>query len=120
MAYHITATIYLTWIDIIFSVILFMYLLTFLSIFTGWQRLPEVKPGKSEKPVTVSIIVAARNESNTLPYLLNDLYKQEYSNELYDIIVVDDHSDQPVSGLNEVRSFRGHNLKVLELPEGKP
>ena len=119
MAFLITATMYLSWIEIIFSVILCIYLLTFLLVFIGWQKLPEIKPDKLEEFVTVSVIVAARNESNTLPHLLNDLFKQEYPDEYYDIIIIDDHSDQPVSRLNEVRFYKGNNLKVFELPKDK-
>ena len=119
MAFLITATMYLSWIEIIFSVILCIYLLTFLLVFIGWQKLPEIKADKLEEFVTVSVIVAARNESNTLPHLLNDLFKQEYPDEYYDIIIVDDHSNQPVSRLNEVRFYKGNNLKVFELPKDK-
>ncbi len=119
MAFLITATMYLNSIEIFLSIILCSYLGTFLLIYVGWQKLPETSLAKIKKSVTVSIIIAARNEIKTLPLLLSDLYQQVYPRELYDIIIIDDHSDQRLASQKQIRSYQGNNLRVFDLPENK-
>ena len=41
----------------------------------------------------VSVVVAARNEENNIESLLNDMINQTYSTELYEIIIVNDGSE---------------------------
>jgi len=119
MAFLIIATMYLNSIEIFLSIILCSYLVTFLLIYFGWQKLPETNLAKIEKPVTVSIIIAARNEIKTLPLLLSDLYRQVYPRNLYDIIIIDDHSDQRLASQEQIRSYQVNNLRVFDLPESK-
>ncbi len=40
----------------------------------------------------VSLIIAAKNEENNLPYLISDLRKLDYPAEKLEILIVDDHS----------------------------
>jgi poly-beta-1,6-N-acetyl-D-glucosamine synthase len=56
----------------------------------------------------VSVIVACRNEQENLPMLLADLSAQDYPAELYEVIIVDDHStDQTlVTAAGKGISFR--------------
>lgn len=68
---------------------------------TGVSRLTGVK-----NPVTV--VIAVRNEEQTIVPLLNDLSGQTYAPEK--IIVVDDHSSDNTTNL--VKDYRHHNLSV--------
>jgi len=64
-----------------------------------------------------SVIIAARNETNNLPQLLRDLQQQTLASHLWEIILVDDHSDDHSEIL--VEQFRLHlPLHYLKLDDG--
>ena len=107
---------HLTGIEFLFLAIAGCYSLTVLVVSAGWFALDEGEKDVQEDLVTVSVIVAARNESHTLPFLLEDLHRQEYPARFFDIIIVDDHSDERVSDLEQVISFPGNNLTVHIIP----
>jgi len=72
--------------------ILFLpYLFILLKIY---RNLLEIKPFIVTKDpgIFVSVIVACRNEQENLPRLLNSLQKQDYQNELFEVIIVNDNS----------------------------
>ncbi|MFC2176290.1 glycosyltransferase, partial [Bacteroidota bacterium] len=41
----------------------------------------------------MSVLVAARNEENNIEHILSDLFKQDYPSDQFEIIVIDDHSE---------------------------
>jgi cellulose synthase/poly-beta-1,6-N-acetylglucosamine synthase-like glycosyltransferase len=99
--------------------VLILYAAVMLLLWYGWKKLPENKVFDRRPKLTISIIIAARNETLTLPLLLSDLARQNYPSELFEIIVIDDHSDRKLSLLPEVRNYSGSNLHVYDLPESK-
>lgn len=119
MAYIKIAIMHLSLIEIILCIILGTYILIFLLIFIGWHQLNEILSDSELPSVSVSVIIAARNESSTLPLLLNDLYHQLYPKEYFDIIIIDDHSEQSVGELDQVKNFPLNNLKVVSLSNNK-
>jgi len=76
--------------------------------------LVKVKPFLPEKnpEIFVTVIVACKNEEKNLPVLLSDMAGQDYSHELYELIVVDDNSSDSTfkvaSGCTGIK-----NLKVV-------
>ncbi|MDX5347722.1 MAG: glycosyltransferase, partial [Hymenobacteraceae bacterium] len=59
-----------------------------------WLRLPATVLPANHKSVTfLSVIVPVRNEALIVKRLLSDLEKQSYPLSLFEVIVVDDHSD---------------------------
>src|SRR5438105_15268643 len=59
---------------------------------TAWNHIPQfVEPGQ-QPSVAISVIIAVRNEEKNIQPLLDSLYAQNYPKELYEVIVVDDHS----------------------------
>lgn len=89
----------------------------FFILLVIYRNLRKVKPFKPEglSSVKVSVVVACRNEEMNIPYLLNDLYSQDYSPHLFEVIVVDDNSAdntfETVSSLKQIK-----NLKMLHNP----
>lgn len=65
----------------------------------------------------VSVIVPARNEETTIGDLLYSLSKQQYSGDLFEVIVVDDHSDD--NTVEVVKTFlpKIKNLRVIKLAD---
>jgi len=57
--------------------------------------------GKSSKlhPRGISVIIAARNEEKYLPHLLENLLEQNYPDELYEIIIINDRSTDNTSDI---------------------
>lgn len=64
----------------------------------------------------VSVLIAARNEGKNIEKLLQSLYNQTFDKENFEVIIVDDHSDDDTFGISE--SFKvSHpemSLKLLE------
>jgi glycosyltransferase involved in cell wall biosynthesis len=89
----------------------------FFIILETYRNLRKVKPFKKEgyPNVGVSVIIACRNEEKNLPHLLNDLYSQDYNTDLFEIIIIDDNSDDKTL---TIASANKHikNLKVLINP----
>lgn len=92
-----------------------VYLITLLKIYFGWRKLPEIHPQPISNLISVSVIIAARNEKETLPLLLEKLSQQNYPGNKFEIIVVDDHSDDPIDKLPEISSNKSSNLRTVRL-----
>ncbi|HYV92265.1 MAG TPA: glycosyltransferase [Chitinophagales bacterium] len=89
------------------------YVFLFLFYLTGWVLLAEYQRSARTSSTRVSIIVAARNEEVNIGNLLNDLLKQNFSSELFEVIVVDDFSEDRTAEI--VSSFQNKNLRLLQL-----
>lgn len=87
-----------------------------LAIIYGWWKTPiyRARPGWLDY-IKVSIIIAARNEEDTIPLILADLLAQDYPSEFMEIIVVDDHSND--STALKVLEFEKFGVKLIQLNE---
>ncbi|HTE08003.1 MAG TPA: glycosyltransferase, partial [Flavitalea sp.] len=87
----------------------------------AWNSIPVLEfpaiPG-SIPLVRVSVLVAVRNEEETLPVLFTALAAQDYPKTLLQLIFIDDHSTDRSGDLLEGFSQQRENLLVLRLPEG--
>jgi len=77
--------------------------------------LKDVKPFQKKvdnAEIKVSVIVACRDEENNLPELLSCLSKQDYPQDFFEVIIVDDNSTD--STFNLANKFDGiKNLRVI-------
>ena len=81
----------------------------------AWNHLPSFKLPDA-KPVTlVSVIVAARNEENNIKALLDSLNNQRYPKNLYEVIIVDDHSTDNTWTLLQQAVYPDLQLSTLKL-----
>ena len=85
---------YLMW-ALVFTMMLYMLLLIVMS--WGWFRLKYFTGIESSPQIPLSIVVAIRNEEENISSLLQDLHSQNYPDDLYEIIIVDDHSEDKTS-----------------------
>lgn len=60
--------------------------------------------------IKVSVLIAARNEENNIEKLLESLHKQSFPKELFEIIVVDDHSTDNTK--NNINNFINKNKEL--------
>jgi biofilm PGA synthesis N-glycosyltransferase PgaC len=70
-----------------------LYLLLIGSFLFGWNRIKEFnKTGVRNQPF-LSVVIPIRNESSSIENLLTDLSLQDYPEEKFEVILVDDHSN---------------------------
>lgn len=81
----------------------------------GWRRIPYFKK-TDVKPVTfVSILIAARNEEGKIENTIRDILAQNYPRELFELIIVDDHSTDRTSEI--ISSYASAGVKLIKLNE---
>lgn len=82
-----------------------------------YRNLRKVKAFKHEgiPLIKISVVIACRNEEKNLPYLLSYLSSQDYSPELFEIVIIDDNSTD--STFNTALAFKQiRYIKVLHNP----
>ncbi len=89
----------------VITLIFIIYIIIFFIFFKPENISTQLKPNK------ISVVVAARNESNNIAGLIDSLSAQSYSKELFEVIIVDDNStdntfNQAVSLSKERTNFR--------------
>lgn len=107
-------------------ILLFFFTLVYLGgigfLFYHWSSIG--KPEEEEEPATIdrlliSIIVVVREEAMHIRNLLNDLGKQDFRLEGYEVIVVDDHSsDQTADIVMEMKNALPFKLRLIKLEKG--
>ena len=76
----------------IYLIIIFsIYFVGLLLLIMGWQRVGQSRKVSFAQPFA-SVVVAVRNETDTLPALLESLAKQSFSFTNFEVILIDDHS----------------------------
>lgn len=101
-----------------FFIVAIFSLLYFLLIFSyliKWNKYSD--NFKIKKYQKVSVIIAMRNEEINVNNILNDLKNQLYPKELYEVIVVNDHSDDNTLNLLNEFSNKFQNLRIVNMPE---
>ena len=76
-----------------------IYLFFTLFIISGLFRHNILPVSNSETLPFVSVIIAARNEEENLPYLIDDLINQEYPLGKFEIIIVNDRSNDSTQNI---------------------
>ena len=96
--------------------ILLIYALLILSFYIGFDKIKEFKINPNLIPKsTFSIIIPFRNEENNIPILLNSISKLNYPKKLYEIILVNDFSDdESVNILKAFISKNDSNITILK------
>ncbi|MBI4930642.1 MAG: glycosyltransferase [Bacteroidetes bacterium] len=94
------------------------YAALMISYFIGWNKTLAVKPETLNlKPETrVSVIIPVRNEEKNIQNILHHLSKQDYQKDKYEIIAVDDFSEDKTIELIQAANIS--NLKLIRLISG--
>jgi cellulose synthase/poly-beta-1,6-N-acetylglucosamine synthase-like glycosyltransferase len=101
-------------IQILLIVISCTYVAIIALLTFGWFKLEKYRPSKKDPKVQLSIIIPARNEENNIVNCLNDIIEQDYPDKLYEIIVVDDDSDDNTCRIVEsvINAFIDQKVQV--------
>jgi cellulose synthase/poly-beta-1,6-N-acetylglucosamine synthase-like glycosyltransferase len=77
----------------ILSVAALLYFLVLLTFTLGWYRLKHFTASLRHFSSRISVVIAFRNESHNLHHLLESLCHQTYPTDMWEIILVNDHSE---------------------------
>ena len=103
----------------IFSLVLtFLYAFFVLFLRRGWQKLPSFKYISKVPQTRVSILIAARNEEEKIHLTIEDILSQNYPENLFELIVVDDHSTDKTADV--ISRYADQGVKLIVLNESKP
>ncbi|WP_315818834.1 glycosyltransferase [Paraflavitalea speifideaquila] len=83
----------------------------------AWNRLPAFNLPNTPSHTFISVIIAARNEEQNLPDLMESLVNQAYPKSLYEVIIVDDHSTDNTATFLRANTYAGLSLTVLSLAD---
>ena len=101
-------------LHILAAVLLVPYSLLLVFFRARWRSLQPFKASVSGDPSPqVSVIVPARNEAATIERCLRGLQQQDYSDGLWEILVVDDQSEDQTAAL--VRAFADPRIHLVPL-----
>lgn len=78
-----------------------IYVFVILLFSTGWLRIKAFKASSSPPRTHISILIAARNESKNIEACLRSIIRQDYDKALYEVIVIDDHSEDGTLHITE-------------------
>ncbi len=102
---------------IVLLVLFSLYVLLIFYYWRSWQSIPTFQPQLSNlTPQTrISVIIPARNEAENIGRCLEAICNQSYPKDLFEIIVVDDHSTDDTATI--VKSYAAQNVKLISLKE---
>ena len=108
---------------IIILIISALYLIYILAFTFGLYNLKEkFLTFNNKNNVKASVLIAARNEEKNIGKLLKSLYNQTFSKELFEVIIIDDHSEDETISIveNFLKEHKDINLKFFKAEkEGK-
>jgi biofilm PGA synthesis N-glycosyltransferase PgaC len=82
----------------------------------AWNAIPkyEVKQSPPGIPTTkISVIIPARNEENNIMSCVDSLSKQTYPRNMFEVIIVDDHSTDAT--WNMLTNLTGRDIKIIPI-----
>jgi cellulose synthase/poly-beta-1,6-N-acetylglucosamine synthase-like glycosyltransferase len=100
-------------------VLLVLYAFLIFQWIRGNKTLDPAPLEKQEEIIQVSIVIPFRNEATNLESLIDSLLKQNYKTTNFEVLLVDDHSDD--NGSEILKRIVGNcpNVQLLELHEAK-
>ena len=87
-----------------------------LQYLLNWKSIPVWEIPTDFSPQTkVTILIPARNESENIQACIQSILDQKFPTHLFEIIVIDDHSEDDTAAL--VQQFQAPNIRVLFLKD---
>ncbi len=108
-------TLYIYIVIIVFGV----YSVIILRFALGWHSIKPFSAKQIKNPIPVSILVACRNEENSISQLVESLLIQNYSPNHTEIIIVDDHSEDNTVKVIKPYIEKYRHIKLYQMPHNK-
>ncbi len=102
---------------LIAGVIMVLYTAMIVYAILGWRKLKV----EDEKPawLGVSILIAARNEAENIETVIRDIFNQSYPTELFELVVIDDQSEDETLSIAKSLQAEFLHLKVISSHDGE-
>ncbi|EDM37343.1 b-glycosyltransferase-related protein, glycosyltransferase family 2 protein [Pedobacter sp. BAL39] len=100
------------------SFLTILYLVIVVAFIRGWHKLSDFSRRDGVAQTKVSIIVAARNEAESIHLTLEDLINQDYNPALMEIIFIDDHSTDRTGDI--IAAYADRGVQLIRLNEDQP
>ncbi len=96
-----------------------LYLVVVLYLIKGWSalRYPKQVLAPAELNTKVTILIAARNEEENIRLTIDDILAQDYPKDLFEVIIVDDHSTDSTADI--IRSYASQGVRLLQMNEAQ-
>ncbi len=106
-------------LNFLIFVIFVPYLILILLYWYKWEKTAPYTPKSiynRQYDLFISVIVALRNEENNVSSLIKSLEKQKYPENLFEVLLINDHSeDNTLTLLHETTRKSSINVKILSL-----
>ena len=101
----------------ILFVLLLLYIIRLMAYRSAWKKIPIFRQElpSIENKIWLSIIIPARNEADNIKICLDSLSKQSLNPSVFEIIVVDDRSED--STVEIVEQFSMPNLSLIRMSD---
>ena len=102
---------------IIILIISALYIIYILAFTFGLYNLKEkFFTFNNKNNIKASVLIAARNEEKNIGNLLKSLYNQSFSKELFEVIIIDDNSEDDTILIieNFIKEYKDFNLKFFK------
>src|SRR5579872_7165267 len=89
----------------------------------AWKAIPDYSPAAasaSSLSTRISVLVPARNEAANIAACLDSLSQQSYPKDLYEVIVIDDHSTDRTKEIIHSLVYPDMHFTCLQLAEPEP
>lgn len=81
----------------------------------AWKSIPHAEDSSVNGSTTISVIIPARNEEVNIKTCLDSILRGDYPSHLYEVIVIDDHSDDATADI--IKFYSGRNVHLINLKE---
>ena len=101
----------------ILFVLLLLYIIRLMAYRSAWKKIPIFRQElpSIENKIWLSIIIPARNEADKIKICLDSLSKQSLNPSVFEIIVVDDRSEDGTAEI--VKQFSMPNLSLIRMSD---
>jgi len=101
---------------LIFLVVVFgLYILLILYYWRSWLGIPEYRVKSQKSKTKITVVIPARNEEENIAACLDSVCNQFYPKELFEVLVVDDHSTDNTPTI--IKSYATQNVRLISLKD---
>jgi len=106
---HLAILVTVLILSVVYAGLIFYY-------YRSWISIPAFVPQAGPTAaIKISVIIPARNEERNIAACLDAIYDNDYSKDLFEVIVVDDHSEDATALI--VKGYPAKNIRLIALQD---